>query len=413
LSFRDSFIHRLAGRHLIHLMSLALLIAPFPASAGEITLVPSIIVREDYNDNIHLAPQDQKRDFITGTTPALSLNNRTEMTDMNLKAAADGRYYARYSSLNALDPTLQGNIRHQLTHWLAVSANAGYSRNSSTTLDLEETGLAKESVTRERVQGGFTSNYILSDKATTVASYNFSRDRYNSDKSPDLEGHIIQLSAIHDLDSWFSRTKGHINLGYDQFRYSSGILVNNYSTTVGFTRDITETVSLLLDAGGRYGVTNFDLYRNVAIPPLPPSMVKEQETNTGWGWTGQMVLSYKGEKGTMNLSFGNNISPASGFNGTTERMSLMVDMKYQLTYDWSVAARSAYITNKSDQSQLSITGINQQTWLLSPSTRYEFTKDFYLDVSYSFNQTDNRQLDTTAAQNIVMVMLTWKYPEDK
>jgi Putative MetA-pathway of phenol degradation/Putative beta-barrel porin 2 len=416
LSFRDFFIRHLAEHQPIRqlgMLVLLLLIAPLSAVADEFKLTPSIAVREDYNDNIFFVTQGEQRDFITVAAPALTLSNRSETTDLNLRAALAAYNYARYSSLNTVDPTLQGSIQRRLTPRLAMSANAGYLRNSNPDQYLEETGLLLNSVTRERFQGGFSSEYILSEKTTTALSYNFGRERYDSNTYADLESHSIQLSAIHDLDARFSRTKGRMNLGYDNYRYSTGALVNNYSATVGFIRNITETVSLLLDAGGRYTVTDFDQYRNVAPPPFPPVLVKEEETSSGWGWVGQATLAYKGEKGTANLSFGNNVFPSSGRTESTERMSLAADMRYRLTYEWSVAVNGAYYRNKSDQGQFSTVEINEHTWLISPSMRYEFTKDLYLDASYSFNRVDYRQSDTDAARNIVMLKLTWQYPWEK
>lgn len=413
LSFRDFFIRCLAGHQPVRLLGLLLLIAPFPAAADEFKLTPSIAVREEYNDNILFTTRGAQRDFITVAAPALTLSNRSETTDLNLRAALADYHYARYSFLNAVDPTLQGRIMYRLTPRLAMSANAGYIRDSNPDRELETTGLVLNSVKRERFQGGFSSEYILSEKTTMGLSYNFGRDRYDSNTYADLESHGIQLSAVHDLDAWFSRTKGRMNLGYDRYRYSTGALVNNLSATVGFIRNITETVSLLLDAGGRYTVTDLDLYRNVAPSPFPPVLVREEETNRGWGWVWQTTLAYKGEKGTANLSFGNNVSPASGRTGNTERMSLAADMRYRLTYEWSVAVNGAYYRNKSDQSQFSTVEINEQTWLFSPSLRYEFTKDLYLDASYSFNRVEYRQSDTEAARNIVMVKLTWQYPWEK
>jgi hypothetical protein len=424
LSFRDSFIRCLAGHQPICLLGLLLLaelgvvggvafLAPSPALADEFKLTPSIVIREEYNDNIFFETRDAQKDFITVAAPALTLSNRSEKTDLNLRAALADYHYARYSSFNTVDPTLQGRIRHRLTPRLAMSADAGYLRDSSPDRELETTGLVLGSVKRERFQGGFSSEYVLSEKTTAGLSYNFGRDRYDSDTDADLESHGIQLSAVHDLDARFSRTKGRMNLGYDRYRYSTGALVNNYSATVGFIWNVTETVSLLLDAGGRYTVTDFDLYRYAAPPPFPPVLVKEEVTNRGWGWVGQATLAYKGEKGTANLSFGNNVFPASGRAGNTERMSLTADIRYRLTYEWSVAASGAYYKNDSDRSESSTAEINEQTWLLSPSVRYEFTKDLYLDASYSFNRVEYRQSDTAAARNIVMVKLTWQYPWDK
>jgi hypothetical protein len=415
LSFRDSLIRRLAGDRPVRLpaLLLLLLIAPFPASADEFKLTPSISLREEYNDNILFETRGEQRDFITVTAPALTLSSRSETTDLNLRAALADYHYARYTSLNAVNPTFQGRIQRRLTPRLSMSADAGYIRDSNPDRELETTGLVMDSVTRERFQGGFSSEYILSEKTTTGLSYNFGRDRYDSDTNADLESHGVQLSVLHDLDARFSRTKGRMNLGYDNYRYSTGALVNNYSATVGFIRNMTETVSLLLDAGGRHTVTEFELYRYAAPPPFPPVPVKEEQSSSGWGWVWQTTLAYKGEKGTANLSFGNNVSPASGRTGNTERMSLTADFRYRLTYEWSVAASGAYYKNKSDRSEFSTAEINEMTWLLSPSMRYEFTKDLYLEASYSFNRVEYRQSDIEAARNIVMVKLTWQYPWEK
>ena len=61
-------------------------VSPDMVSADEFKLIPSIGIREEYNDNIFYSSNDTVDDFITTIRLGLELIERTERLDLNLSA---------------------------------------------------------------------------------------------------------------------------------------------------------------------------------------------------------------------------------------------------------------------------------------------------------------------------------------
>jgi predicted porin len=87
-------------------------------AAARLEIIPSIALREQYNDNIFLSRSDGEDDFITTVSPGIALNyDRGEKLDLALDFGLNLRFYADHSDLNdtdlreALNGTLQSRLR--------------------------------------------------------------------------------------------------------------------------------------------------------------------------------------------------------------------------------------------------------------------------------------------------------------
>jgi hypothetical protein len=69
-------------------------------SRAELRLTPSISIREEYNDNIFLTPDDKRDDFITTINPAIALLYDKRLINLSLDYGLILRYYSRDTERN-------------------------------------------------------------------------------------------------------------------------------------------------------------------------------------------------------------------------------------------------------------------------------------------------------------------------
>jgi len=176
--------------------------------------------------------------------------------------------------------------------------------------------------------------------------------------------------------------------------------VDNYDATIGIERAFSEKWNLLFDGGTRYTKSKFNITESVLVPPF---FVERKETNSGWGLVGQLALTYKGEKDNGNLSLSHDISPASGYSGSTERTSFAFYMSRRFTYELYGTLSGGYYINKSKAGEFSSQEIDEDTMRISPGIRYEFDKDKAIDASYVYSKTLYNVSNTEARRNTFFV----------
>ena len=83
------------------------------AEGAEFRVLPSLTIGEEYNDNVYLTRYNKLDDYITEAVPSFSLAYRTSLTDLNLDASYDYRYYAKGTKKG--DSTFRANFRDHST----------------------------------------------------------------------------------------------------------------------------------------------------------------------------------------------------------------------------------------------------------------------------------------------------------
>ena len=85
----------------------------------------------------------------------------------------------------------------------------------------------------------------------------------------------------------------------------------------------------------------------------------------------------------------------------------------KFTYELSGSFWGGYFTNKSKAAQFAATPLDYETWYASPSIRYEFNRDMYLEGSYTFTKVDNnaarlpRQAENLSCSASLCSMRLW------
>jgi hypothetical protein len=380
----------------VSLILLALAVPLGTAAAAEFRLVPSLALKEEYNDNIFYSEADRVDDFITTITPGLELVSRTEKLDLNLLALLNVLRYLDTTELNNIDQNYSGRFRYSLNPKWTVSGGAGYLEDSRPDRDLEITGLVIGPVIRKRQNYMGGVEHIFSEKTKASLSYTYEREDYDNPEFADLKAHNAGLGFIHDLSKYLPNVAARMNLGYSRYEYDIGT-IDYYYATIGVNWALDEKWSLLFDGGGSYTFSESGPTGN-------------EQKDEGAGWVGMGSLAYKGEKTTGDLTFSHRKAPAYGSVGVTERTSLSFGINRRFTYEFSGGLSAGYFINKADEGKFSRTAFDQESFYVSPRLRYEFTRDVFLEGSYNFSYTRDKESNTDVRRSLVMLRLYMQYP---
>jgi len=356
---------------------------------AEFKLIPSLDLREEYNDNIFYTESSRVRDFITTLTPGLELVNRTEKLDLNLLARIPVLRYADTRELDHTDQNYSGRLRYSLHPNWALSGGAGYVEDSRPDRDLEVTGLVNKPAIRRRQNYSAGVDHNFSEKTKAGLTYRFSRDDYSEIDFADLKAHEASLSLVHDLSRTLPNIAGRMNLSYSRYEYENGT-IDYFYATIGMNWALDEKWSLLFDGGGSYTLSESGPEEN-------------KQKDEGTGWVGMGSLSYKGEKTAGDLTFSHRKAPAYGSVGVTNRTSLSFGINRRFTYEFSGALSAGYFINKGEEGKFSTVEFDQESFYVNPRLRYEFTRDTALEASYNFSYTKDKLAGTEPRRSLFML----------
>jgi len=382
----------------------------------EIKFTPFASLKQEYNDNIFLDYRVIKSDFITTFSPGLEISDRSERLDTALSLRFNGILYAHNSNLSAIDQDYRGRLGYLLTPRTRVTGSAAYTLDSQPDRDIETTGLVLGAIKRHRQSYSLAAERSLTEKTSLSVNYAYEQDDYNNPRYTDIKWHDVQLSLIHNMDSLLRNTRGSLNLGYSRYDFT-GSSVDNYSLTLGIDKTLTELWGFQAYAGARYTVSKYQAWQYEYYQPFPPFPYYEiiavpvSQRSQEWGWVGQMAVTYRGETTNGSLSFNSDVQPASGqSSGTTIRTGVTAEVRKRFTYELSGAMALGYYHNKSNPGASTGQRINEDTVLATPSIRYEFNKDMYLEASYRYTKLYNNIYSTEADRNSVFVRFNYQYP---
>jgi hypothetical protein len=368
---------------------------PLPLLGEELKLIPSLAVKEEYNDNIFLATGAGQADFVTTLTPSLDISSATERGSATLSAGLNLLDYNRHAGLNAVDYFGQGGLGYRFSPRLTISAGAGYVRDSRPDR-IDVNGLALNSGSnRQNYQ--LSGNYALSEKSNSSVSYAYSQEDFENSGLLSTRVHSATLSQDYDLDRFLRQTRLVGSFGYSH-DLTSISQVDNYTATLGLTKKLHELWGFSLNAGGRYTHSAFDVQTSASSIQVVSS--------DDQGWVGNLSLNYSGESLNSSLTFNHDITTASGRAGSTARTGVSVNLEERFTREIYGSFGMGYSWNKTDRNQFSTQPIDETNLNLNCVLRYDFTNDAALEGSYRYNSIDRGQSGTHAGQNVFILRLT-------
>jgi hypothetical protein len=384
---------------------LILALGLWPAAAEERSLVPSLRLRQEYNDNIFFGSRDEIDDFRTIISPRLELGNRTERLNANLIGQLDGNLYADNTDLNAVDQLYSGGFGYRLTPRMGFGANAGYSRDNQPDRELLETGLLFSTQPRETYRLGASGDYRTGENTAAQLSFSFERQDFEERSLSDSEIYSVSLLHTWAMSRFFRETVGRINLGYAHGDFSTSE-VDSYSLTLGAEYAYSELWSVLADVGVRYTRTEF-----LELVFLNPFVAVVQEsTDSRWSGVVDVSLAYNGEYSSGRITLLNDVRQASGRGGTVLRSGLNGSFSRRFTEDFSVRFSATAFRNKTVSGLQALSEEDSLTVSLSPRLGYAINRDWSLAAGYRFSWIDDREAERESKQNVLFAEIYCQYP---
>jgi hypothetical protein len=390
-----------------------------PVWGGEFRLVPSLAVREEYNDNIFYTQDYRKHDLITTLSPGLEITDRTERLDADISARLDQLYYSDNHEVDATNNLFNGTATYRFSPLFSFSAQAGYAKFANPSLVTGTTGIVPVVTPWHHETASASSDYRLTEKATTVFSYNYSKDYYDNPRYFGDSSHEVNAGLIYDMGKYVRSVKGRMNAGYSHFSIPGFSRVDSVMVTAGFSRDIDEVWSILVEGGVQHVWSEFTVQQllpsativiNGETLPIAYHIADISVTNEGWGNIWKASLKYLGEQSSGDFSYTRDLSPAYGLNGAAERNAVTFSAHRRLTYELSADVSMGYYFLRSDPWQFSAQAINQHTSIVNATLRYDFSRDTVVEASYAYSRIDNLASDTSADRQAVSLRFSTQCP---
>jgi hypothetical protein len=352
-------------------------------------------VSEEYNDNVLLSPFTRNSDFITTVAPSLGVSRNTQRLQASLLGTLSWYTYARNDNLSSEDYSYQGQTAYMLSPRDNVGLSGVYSHTSRPDTLSQTTGLASNSGTRSYSLSTNAAR-VLDEVSSASVTYSYQRQTYDD---PLLVGNItnnVGLGYSRDLNSVLPTLKGTVSASLFRAIYSDST-TDNFSLSIGASRNINEKVAWSLSGGGNYTYSSF-------LASGQPSSASQNSDN--WGWIGSASLMYTGERGQGSISISRNVVAASGQVGVTENtgVSLALARTETKRFNWQLSA--AYNINRSANNQFASLGSDDRVSSLGAGAQYKLSDYFDLGVQYSYYNDNNRISSIQTYQNRVILTLS-------
>jgi hypothetical protein len=368
--------------------------------ADEFRLTPSIVVRQEYNDNIFFDYNSKiaEDSFITRVRPGLELIDRTERFDLRLVGFVTPYVYWSDSNLNSVDQEYRGRASYLLTPQLRVGADAAVNVSHQTDRDITTTGLTYTDDRRILQRYGGDAAYDFTERTTGTVGYTYGREDWRTD-DPDIEdyqSHAVVLGLGRDLGEAKGITVGFVKGGYTYYDYETSTTDYGFGV-LGVKHRLSEIFNFSVDAGAGYAYTEYDIQNR-------------KESDSTWGPAAHAGLEYVGERTHAKVDAFYDVAPASGDNAPAQRLAMTFGVSHLLTEYMSIGLFTGVFHNKSLADDVQGDKYEFFTYTLNPSLRWEIVREVTLEAGYVFTSVDDREADAVASRNLGYIQLAYGLP---
>jgi len=365
-----------------------------------ITLLPTITISEEYNDNILLDNRNRQWDLITGITPAINLiwESRTHrlVAGYNFTAELYLREPGRDNAFNTQNFNLDGMWR--LSEQLTVTLTDGFTATTDTNLIAPEgVSVGRNRSWGNALAGGAT--YKLDDFTSVRGGASWALQRFSRSELDDSDVYHGNLFLDRALTRQLRGTVGY-DFGY--FDVEREDKVFTHTPKIGASWQVTPTITL-----GVLGGPTFELHDN-GDSRVAPNVNATYEQTVWFGAVG--------------LGFDRQVATAGGLGGVTDNTSVyghlnVLTLARGLTL--SFAPRFSWVKSPDKVRSLNNNRIDITSYTLPLQVTYRLTAWMAAVARYQFYQqrTAKEVRDTAgdliaadADQNRVFVGLQFGYP---
>jgi hypothetical protein len=372
--------------------------------ADELSLLGSLAVKEEYNNNLDMEAANRHDSFITTITPSLVLKERTERLEALLEAKLDGIDYGASERADVVDQKYRGSITGRMTPILAVEGNASYLSDTRTDRELAETGLVFRPVRRHKYHASGSSSLVLDEVTTLSGSVGYEKEEYASSEATDSR--TWSVSALLARDMQYRNFMGQVRLSIagQQLDFADST-IRSSSLSIGWDGRLTETWRYSMVGGINY--TDSEVGRQLLTSS---GIVSERSNDRQWGGVGSASLAWQGETMSATASVAHDIVAASGRSGAVNRSSASLAFSRRFTDTLSGTLSGSYFLNTAHQGELGTRDIDEETYLAGVTLRHQFTREVRLEGGYYHTRIENHVTGENIPRSTVLLSIVMEYP---
>jgi len=380
------------------------------AGGNELTLKPSLSIREEYNDNIYIDDQNRVDDTISILSPEVKLKNKTQRLDSEFQCRADGLLFAKNDELNAFDQFYDGRMEYRISERMSTGSRFGYSVDSRPDRDIAVTGQVLDATRRERFYLDLSSWYLLSQNWSTGLSTAYDDEDFDQsepdDEYDDLQSSSASVTFQYRMNRYIPGTTGRLNAGIERYDYDTSDIFNS-SSTIGIHHQVHETIEIQADVGyystrSEYPISSLEYDSTGAL-----QLIDRKESVDGNGMIGILELSNNTEKTRSSVRISQNVAPTSGQNQATLRTSAAYHFTWDFNEDLRILLDASYIINRTDQEEESNSSHQEETFQIYPAIHYDITKQIGAYFGYSYLNVVNKTDNTTNRKNLFIIQFSY------
>ena len=338
--------------------------------AQDVTLTPSLRLSTLYDDNLDFDQKDEKDSFGANVVPSLALSYASELLQFNITGEVDVIKYFSETDFDRTNQFYGLDGRYQMSPRWSFDGNLSYRKDETVDSNLEETG---QSFERNRVttyDGGAGLYFQLTELSDIGFAADYRKRDFGSAQDTDYDRYTISLPYTRR----FANQRDTVSLvpSYSDFDSDDSEQAKDYRFEVKWERQINETLTSIINAGGRY--TEIDQ--------------EDGSSDSNWGYIGKVGLRKKTE------TFTGAIEASRDIRANTDAQIVEVN-KFLLSANKLFSERfgfrffgSAYYTeteaNEAD---------NEKTtyFNLKPTLYYLLAENYSLELNYQYQ--NKRELD--------------------
>jgi hypothetical protein len=394
------------------LLFLMLLAFTVRALAAEVTLVPTLAVRAEMDDNVLFSRVAPISDYVGVATPGVSADYRTERGYANAKVEADFLRYAQEQSLDRSNQRIAAGFGYAVTELLQASGRAAYINDTSLETQLQETGIVTLRQEVERYSLGAGLTYRLSPR--TDAGMDLSYQSVNYD-GPSLDYEDYRLSFQYNYLLGNGTSVFTVQPSYERYT-SEASDVSNYGLSFGLAHALTETWSVKAFLGVRYTQTDYRFVQQEVVfdPSLLPSFPfrtvfrEVNVTDSNWAGVADVSVRKTGEIYQFSLGYIHDLSYSSS-GDPLELHRVYGSYSRSITTRLGFTLAASVYESKSD-GQFSQT--DSRYFDGAFTLNYKLTEDYFLQGGYRYQVSwdDTLEQNQRVDRHLFFVSLGLAFP---
>ncbi len=374
---------------------------------------PSILLRQEYNDNINLTALPHDAVWGTILTPSLKLSSKTEVSQTSASILWNFNRYTGASGLDRNDQfyTLSSNYKTERDIW---AGDFAYTRDSTLASELNQTGIVVTRAQRSLLSLSPSWTYLLTPRASLKLSYQFDKASYDGGAAQGLVDYTNQTAQAAWMYQATEKDLLTTSLSYSRFQtVNNSYTANTTGVQVGLTHSFSETLqgSVLVGLNRSTSTLNSQSYQyafDQTTGTLYAVLVQNTLTSSNQVPVLSMELKQQFETGNINAYASRQLVP--GGNGSlveTDRVGLGATHSFNEKLSGSVngaAYRSRYIGD-------AVTATGSRYYELAINLNWQMNEQWRLESGYRYARVTYQNSSVAPVSNLVYASVRYDWPK--